>query len=116
MKFTYEELKMTPVVHVFIKNVYNLTDAFPNNEKFGLSSQARRSATSVLLNLAEGSARYSNAEFARFTKIAIGSLVETDAALKLATTLGYVTSEQLKEVNNFIQELFLNSLRSENHS
>ena len=106
MKFNYEHLDTTKRIHEYIKLVYQITDQFPKTEKFGLVMQARRSAASVLLNLAEGSARSSRPEFARFLNIAIGSLVETDATLKLAVTLTLIPEEQRKRPDDIVQETF----------
>jgi four helix bundle protein len=90
MKFLYENLEVTDELHLLIKDVYLLTAQFPAEEKFGLVSQIRRAATSVLLNLAEGSSRKSRGDYARSIQIALGSLVEVDAGMKIAQTLSYV--------------------------
>ncbi|MEZ5469655.1 MAG: four helix bundle protein [Lysobacterales bacterium] len=70
--------------------VFRLTAEFPADEKFGISSQLRRSAISVPSNIAEGSARGSRAELRRFLLIARGSLSELDTQLWLAREVGLV--------------------------
>lgn len=70
--------------------VLRLTAEFPQDEKFGLSSQLRRSAVSVPSNIAEGSARGSRAELKRFLLIARGSLAELDTQLWLAREVGLI--------------------------
>jgi four helix bundle protein len=70
--------------------VYRLTSQFPTDERFGLSSQLRRSAASIPSNIAEGSARSSDADFARFMYNAMGSAAELDYQLLLAKDLEFV--------------------------
>lgn len=93
MRFRYEELDITSVIQALIKDIYILTEKFPKDERFGLTSQIRRAATSILLNLAEGSARKSTGDYSRFIKISIGSFVEMDAGMKIAVNLGYLQAE-----------------------
>jgi four helix bundle protein len=69
--------------------VYRLTKSFPADERFGLTSQIRRAAVSVATNIAEGSKRRHNPDFARFLNIAEGSLAETEYLLLLSKDLGH---------------------------
>lgn len=64
-----------------VTNVYRATASFPTEEKYGLTSQIRRSAISIASNIAEGAARQSNAEFVRFLCTSLGSLSELDTQL-----------------------------------
>jgi len=68
------------------------TDAFPKHELYGLTSQARRAAFSVTLNIAEGSAKRGDGEFRRYLDIAIGSITELQVALRLARDRGYLSN------------------------
>ena len=77
-------LSMTLVEHI-----YAITQIFPDTEKFGLVSQMRRSAVSIPSNIAEGAARNSDKDFARFLKIARGSLMELDTQLIISQNLGF---------------------------
>lgn len=70
--------------------VYRLTSRFPESELFGLASQMRRASNSVGSNLAEGCGRGSNADFARFIQMAIGSACELEHHLCLARDLQYL--------------------------
>ena len=70
--------------------VYELTKAFPHDERYGLRSQIRRCAVSVPSNIAEGANRHSTLEFLRFLYIAKGSLAELDTQLTIAVRLGYI--------------------------
>ncbi len=73
-----------------VRSVYTLTRNFPDSERYGLTSQMRRAAVSAPANIAEGAARASKSDFARFLTIARGSLVELDTLLWLAKDLGFI--------------------------
>jgi four helix bundle protein len=75
-----------------VVEIYNLTSVFPNHEKFGLSSQMQRSAVSIPSNIAEGSAKSSNKDFARFLEMSLGSSYELETELILASRLKYIDS------------------------
>ena len=68
--------------------VYRATAAWPVNERYGLTSQVRRAASSVGANIEEGAARYGPREFKRFLNIALGPLGELENHLRLALDLG----------------------------
>ncbi len=74
--FNFEKLEVWQKAIDFGDLVYLETRRFPSDERFGLTNQLRRAATSVSSNIAEGSSRSSKNEFARFTEIAAGSLFE----------------------------------------
>ena len=73
---------------------YEITRAFPNDQRFGLASQIQRASVSVPANLAEGSARGSRAETRRFYIISMGSLMELDTLIILAGQLGFASPER----------------------
>ena len=74
--FNFEKLDVWQEAIVFADLVYDLSAGFPDDERFGLTSQMRRAAISISSNLAEGSSRASRIDFARFVEIAAGSLFE----------------------------------------
>ena len=78
--------------------IYKLTNKFPEEEKFGLVSQMRRASISIPCNIAEGAARQGKKEFKNFLSMAQGSLSELDTQLELSILLGYLTTEDLREV------------------
>jgi four helix bundle protein len=90
------------------KNIYELTQQFPDDEKFGLTSQIKRAAVSVTSNIAEGAARRSQAEKRRFLDIARSSLVEIDAQLEIALHVEFIKSSDktLTKVNSLILSIF----------
>lgn len=71
-------------------DVYRATKTWPKEELFGLTSQARRAASSIPANIAEGYGRFSDPELRRFCLIAHGSLCELDTHLRLGRELGYI--------------------------
>jgi four helix bundle protein len=74
---------------VLVLSVYRATRSFPDDEKFGLTSQLRRAAISIASNIVEGAARSSLPEYVRFLEIAYGSAKEVEYQLSIAERLGY---------------------------
>ncbi len=70
--------------------VYSVTREFPDREQYGLTAELRKTARSIVYNIAEGHRRRSSADFSRFLDIARGSQAEVDTQLVLAKELGYV--------------------------
>jgi four helix bundle protein len=87
----FTELKVWQRSHSLVLSVYRMTTGFPQNERYGLISQLRRSALSVPTNIAEGSKRITSHEYARFLNIAEASLAETEYQLMVSRDLGYIT-------------------------
>ena len=95
---SYERLKAWQLTYQLALSIYEVTDGFPRDERFGLTSQLRRAAFSVPANIAEGAAKRGRKEFRRFLDIALGSITEIEVALRLARDRRYLTSEQWAEV------------------
>jgi len=82
-----------------------MTNTFPSEEKFGLTSQLRRSCASIPANIAEGCGREGNKELSQFLQIALGSAKESEYHLLLAKDLKYITLESYNEVNSMLEEV-----------
>ncbi len=85
----YKELKVWQKAMGFVVSIYTLTKKFPKDELFGLTSQLRRAAVSIPLNIAEGAGCETDLEFARFLDIALRSCYESVVALQIAKELKY---------------------------
>ena len=83
----FEKLRAWQECHLLVLETYRATKAFPRNELYGLTSQARRAAFSAAANIVEGSAKRGVREFRRFVDITIGSLAELGYAFRVAREL-----------------------------
>jgi len=90
MKNGFEDLEVWKKSHELTLKIYNITETFPEKEKFRLTSQLCRSVSSVPANIVEGRGRYHRNEFRQFLYIARGSLEETKYHLILAKDLKYI--------------------------
>ena len=113
-KYSFEKLDVWQQSRELVKDIYEITEKFPNEEKFGLTSQIRRATISVSSNLAEGAARKTAKDQAYFSTIAYGSLMEMLNQLILATDLNFIKKESLDKIRPKIEEVGnkLNSLRN----
>lgn len=98
MSKSVEELDVFKLAHGLTLKVYAVTKGFPKEEMYSLTSQLRRSASSVPANLVEGANRHSKAEYRRFVGISKGSAAETRYHLLLAKDLGYLKPETHEEL------------------
>ena len=95
---SYERLNAWKLSYEMALQVYEVTDRFPKEERYGLVSQLRRAAFSVVANIAEGSAKRGRREFGRYLDIAIGSVTEVEVGLRLARDRSYIDQEQWRKV------------------
>lgn len=100
--------------------MYKLTGNFPTEERFGVTSQIRRSATSISANIVEGSAKRTRKDFLRYLDIAKGSVAECAFFIELAKDLGYLSTEEynqletLRSQTGFLLYRFTSSIRNAN--
>jgi four helix bundle protein len=102
--FKFEKLDVWQKAIDFADLVYSITKSFPTDERFGLTNQMRRAAVSVSANIAEGSARISNADFARFIEIATGSLFEVVSESTVAKRQGYLVQKDFVAIYEVAEE------------
>jgi four helix bundle protein len=88
--FNYEKLEVGQEAIALADSIYTVTKEFPDEERFGLTSQMRRAVVSISSNLAEGSSRNSRPDFARFVEIATGSTFELVSQAMIARRQGYL--------------------------
>ena len=93
---------------------YRITAGFPQDERFGVTSQLRRAATSIPTNIAEGSRRQGQQEYSRFLNIAQGSAAEVEYLLILSRDLGYISPAAFERLVADLDEVarMLHGLRS----
>ncbi|HTE91877.1 MAG TPA: four helix bundle protein [Terriglobales bacterium] len=110
---SYRDLIVWQKSMALARQVYELTQGFPAEEKFGLTSQMRRAAVSIPSSIAEGQAPRGTREFIQFIAQAEGSPAELDTQLTLAIDLGHVEATPTEKAVALIEELrrMLNALR-----
>jgi four helix bundle protein len=91
--------------HHLTLEVYKVSEKFPKNEMFGLTNQIRRACASIAANIAEGCGRDSDADFARFLQMAMGSASELEYHLLLASDLGFLDKTVYEDLNSKTSEV-----------
>jgi four helix bundle protein len=104
MSYKFEHLEVWQIALEYIDTIYQLAAQLPRVEEYNLKSQIMRAATSIALNIAEGSTGQTNAEQARFIGMALRSLVETVACLRLIAHRGYVKDTSAWERTDLLSE------------
>ena len=102
---SYRELVVWQKAIALVIDTYSITNDFPRDEIYGLTSQLRRSAVSVPSNIAEGQGRATKGEFIQFLCHARGSLFELETQIVIANALGYITPEAEERVTVQITEV-----------
>ena len=101
----FRELKVWEKAHLLALAVYKATADFPKGELYGLTSQLRRASVSIPTNIAEGCGRGSDAEFARFAQIAMGSASELEYLILLVRDLQLLKAEDHDQLTNSVIEI-----------
>jgi four helix bundle protein len=100
----YTKLRAFELADKLAIEIYRVTQSFPREEQFGLTSQMRRAAVSAASNIVEGCARHTEAEYLRFLDMAFGSVRELDYQISLASRLGFLKTPSSDEVAALAQE------------
>ena len=101
----YQQLVVWQKAMDLVVLCYEITKSFPNDERYGLTSQIRRAAVSVPANIAEGHSRFHTKEFLNYLSIARGSLAELETELMVAQRVGLLVQEQLAKVLTMTDEI-----------
>lgn len=96
---THKDLEVWKRSIEFVSRIYKITEFFPREEMFGLTSQLRRASVSIPSNIAEGSARRGRGEFKQFLYYSLGSATEIETQLLIASNLGYLELEIYNELS-----------------
>ncbi|HMK25647.1 MAG TPA: four helix bundle protein [Chitinophagaceae bacterium] len=106
LKLNHQKLDVYSASLGLVFVCYKFSMTLPSEKKFGMSSQIRRAALSVHLNIAEGASRKSVVERRRYYEIARGSIVEIDAALDVANELGYTKDQDISDLSKAMIRYF----------
>ena len=108
----HKDLKAWQESMDLVVTIYKITSKFPDEEKYGLTTQLRRASVSVPSNIAEGSARKGNKEYIQFLYVALGSLAELDTQLEIAQNLEFIHSFTKIEVRTkYIRNLIIGLIK-----
>ena len=95
----YKKLKVWEKAHKLAMEIYRVSNKFPKEELYGLTSQIRRSAFSISLNIVEGHASISKKEFLNFLNISNRSLVETEYLLEIMKELNFISDAEYQRLD-----------------
>ena len=101
----YKEMKIWQNARTLVKAVYKVSEQFPKEELYGLTSQIRRAAVSVPANIAEGAGRGTDRDFCHFLDIARGSLFELETLLILSKDIEYISDIDFNSVSDNLNEI-----------
>ena len=99
----YKELFVWQTGLEIVDRIYEVTDKFPGNEKYGLASQMRRASISIPSNISEGFVRHYTKEFLQFLHLSLGSCAELETQLIIAKRRNYVLEERLVPLMSLLQ-------------
>ena len=105
MKESYRDLLVWQRSIDLVFDVYKVTDAFPDRERYGLCSQIRRASVSIPSNIAEGKGRITDGEYRQFLGNARGSLCELETQIEIAHRLGFLGAGQKDDILGRLQEI-----------
>ena len=101
----FKELIVWQKAIVLVVEVYRVTKNFPDDERFGLTSQMRRSGVSIPSNISEGHMRTTDRDFRQFIAIARGSCSELETQARIAHELGYLSTSSFTKLDEKITEV-----------
>ncbi len=102
---TFRDLKIWQQSMELVTEIYRATSSFPEEEKYGLTSQLRRSSVSIPSNISEGFGRNSQGDFKRFVNISMGSLFELQTQIEVAKNLEFISKEIFENLYDNSREI-----------
>jgi len=105
LNLPFKKLQIWQRGRLLAKEVQKMTEQFPKEERYGLTSQMRNCSRSIASNIAEGSQRSTNKDFANFILIAKGSLAELETQIIMALDYGYISKQEHDRTIMDIDEL-----------
>lgn len=109
---THKDLEVWKQSIDLVTDIYRITEGFPKNEGFGLTSQIRRASVSVPANISEGAARNSTKEFIQFLYIGLGSLSELETLLIISENLRFMQSEPFLNRITALRKMLIRLIQS----
>lgn len=103
--FAFEKLEVWKLSVEFVISLYKITDSFPKEERFGLTSQIRRATVSISSNIAEGSSRNTSKDQRRFYNIAYSTAIEVMNQLIIANKLEYLSNSEYKKLRTDLEQI-----------
>ena len=110
----YKNYEIWKKAHELSLTIYKISNNFPKTEQYGLTSQLRRAAVSIALNIVEGSGRKSEKEFSQFLYIAAASAGETEYITQLCADLSYIDQKEsiiIVETTNHLRRMIYNFIK-----
>ena len=101
----YRKLEVWRLSYILTIKLYKLTEKYPEHEQGNLISQIRRASTSIPLNIAEGTSRFTKKAYLQFLQYGYGSIRELQVLLELSKDLGYVSRIDYEEIDEDIDKL-----------
>jgi len=102
---TFRDLKIWQQSMELVTEIYRATSSFPEEEKYGLTSQLRRSSVSIPSNISEGFGRNSQGDFKRFVNISMVSLFELQTQIEVAKNLEFISKEIFENLYDHSREI-----------
>jgi len=108
---THKELEVWKLGIDLVEKIYQITEEFPKEEIYGLTSQIRRAGISIPSNIAEGASRKNRKEYIQFLYIALGSLSELETQLIISQRLKYLDSETIFDEVEKLRRMLINLIK-----
>ena len=106
LKLNHKQLDVWKTSVDLVKEIYKLTQNFPKDEQYGITSQLKRASVSIVSNISEGLSRNTKLDIRRFLQIARSSLVEIDSQIEISLQLNFCSKEQIQNLDELSNRVF----------